>query len=149
MKKTAVFIGFLMTISFGFSQTVDSLSLLHKTDWHTLQWIEKDTVVLMAKSKIDTIYEDLTTKQKFLKAKRNTYGERISFESGKVNYSNNMSCPVGESLKRINTFVFANNMVIIDYQTKKWPWKNNEWIYEKRTFKIIRWSNEAIVLKSL
>ncbi|MEM5566819.1 hypothetical protein WNY78_16985 [Psychroserpens sp. AS72] len=149
MKNNILLIGFLILATSGFSQTIDSLSILKKSDWQTLRWLERDTVVLLPKPKIDTNFDGLTIIQRDLKVKQNIYGERINFDSEKVKYSNNMSCPVGETVKKINTFELVNNTIIIDYQIMKWPWQNMEWKRYKRTFKIIRWSSDAIVLTRL
>ncbi len=130
------------------SQEVDSLKILKENDWYTLQWFDKDTVVLLPRKKTkinhDGEYEIKILKQN----KRELYGERISFnENGEITYTNNMSCPVGESIKQVHTIELTNNILIVDFESTKWPWKKNESIRKKRRFEVIKWGTKCIVLK--
>ena len=82
------------------------------------------------------------------KKKKNLYGERIHFNaSGKLTYINNMACPVGETITKLYSINLKGKKLIVDFESKKWPWKKNKTIREKRTFKIITWSSDMIVLK--
>lgn len=58
-----------------------------------------------------------------------------------------MSCPVGEPLKKIYSIVLKNNKLIVDFESKKWPWEKNEAIRKKKQFEIIKWGSESIILK--
>lgn len=147
MKKLLSIFTFILIYSSTYSQEMDTLKILTDNDWHTLNWLDKDTVCFISKRKIDTVYDGLSIKKKLNKLRRNIYGERICFDSGKLKYSYGLSCMVGESLRKINSIDYKNNKLIIDYQTKPWPWKDKSWIFRKREFEIIKWSAQYIVLK--
>ena len=122
MKK-AILILFFIPL-FCQAQSIDSLNILKKTDWHTLQWFDKDTVYLLPREKIKELYTKRDTLQFIRQKKRELFGERISFnENGELKYTNHMSCPVGESLKKVYTIELVNNMLIVDFESTKWPWK--------------------------
>ena len=143
--KTLLLLTFFVFTSSISAQEMDSLQILKSRDWYTLQWLEKDTVILLPRAKKDTIYKGLTSKQELRKKYRNKIGERISFESGKLKYSDHAICKVGEQLHRINSFVFEKNKVVIEFQSV--PWNRKEWIYKKREFEILKWSQDGIVLR--
>ncbi|WP_106790835.1 hypothetical protein [Aquimarina sp. Aq78] len=146
MKKTA-FVLLLISL-FCQAQETDSLNILKKNDWHALRWFDKDTVVLLPRDKIKNDYADLDTLQIIRQKKQKFYGERISFsENGELKYSNNMSCPVGESIKKIYAMELKKNKLIVDFEFTKWPWEKNEAIRQKREFEIIKWGSERIILK--
>ena len=146
MRKL-IFTVFLIPI-FCQAQNVDSLSILKKNDWHTLQWFDKDTVCLLPREKLKENYTDIDTLQIIRQKKREFYGERISFnKNGELKYTNYMSCPVGESIKKVYSIELKNNKLTVDYESKKWPWNKNEAIRKKRLFEIIKWESERIILK--
>lgn len=63
MKKM-IFILFFTTL-FCQAQSTDSLNILKKNDWHTLQWFDKDTVYLLPRVKIKELYtKHLSDKRK-------------------------------------------------------------------------------------
>jgi len=145
MKKIIIVLFFIPL--FCQAQSTDSLNILKKNDWHTLQWFDKDTVFLLSRRKIGN-YSDLDSLKAIRLRKFEYYGERISFnENGELEYSNRMSCPVGESYKKIYSIEFKNNKLIVDYEYTKWPWGKNEAIRKKREFEIIKWNSERIILK--
>ncbi len=132
----------------SYCQEIDSLQILKQHDWKTLDWFNKDTVYLSTREKIDTNFVGLNSYQIMKKKKKNLYGERIHFNaSGKLTYINNMACPVGETITKLYSINLKGKKLIVDFESKKWPWKKNKTIREKRTFKIITWSSDMIVLK--
>ncbi|WP_452599779.1 hypothetical protein [Pontimicrobium sp. MEBiC01747] len=145
MRKI-IFIVFLIPI-FCQAQIVDSLSILKKNDWRTLQWFDKDTVCLLPREKIKADLTDIDISKTLRLKRQELYGERISFnENGELKYTNYMSCPVGESLKKVYSIELKNDKLIVDYESKKWPWKKHEGIRKKRQFEIIKWDPEIIIL---
>lgn len=58
-----------------------------------------------------------------------------------------MSCPVGESIKKIYKIELVSNKLIVDFESKKWPWEKNEAIRQKREYEIIEWSSDRIIIK--
>ncbi len=131
-----------------YSQQIDSLKILRENDWRTVgNWFDKDTVYLKSIPKIDTAYAGLTIKEKYRKKRRNLYGERIGFTSGKLSYSNNMYCPVGETFRKVNAMEFKGDRLFVDYEMVAWPWTKRERVFDTVTYNIIRWTSEGIVIK--
>lgn len=138
-----LFIGFSI-----YSQKIDSLQVLQANDWQTLQWFDKDTVYLQPRKKLDPAILALDEEAAYKKWNHEMYGERISVkENGTVLFTNHMSCPVGEPLKKVYSMVLKADKLIVDYETNPWPWEDNKAKRSKREFTIIRWSPEGIVLK--
>jgi len=48
MKNKILAFGFSLFCSIGFSQSIDSLKILHTNVWRTKKWVERDTVVLVS-----------------------------------------------------------------------------------------------------
>ncbi len=131
------------------SQKIDSLKVLTKNDWRTLYWFERDTVHLYKREKTKTNFVGLNERQILKRKKKDLYGERISFkENGDIIYTNHLFCPVGESLKKIYRIDFKKGKLIVDFETKKWPWKENKAKREKKEFIILEWDIKRIVLKT-
>ena len=146
MKK--IILVFLLINSICYSQKIDSLKILTENDWRTYNWLNKDTVYLISIKKIDTNFVGLTKNQIIRKKRKYIYGERLSFDlNGEIEYSNKMSCPVGEPLKKIHGIELKSNQLIIDFETKKWPWKENNSERVIRNFSIIEWNSKKIILK--
>lgn len=120
MKKI-LFLVFLIPL-FGYCQKIDSLKVLTQHDWKTLDWFNKDTVYLSTREKIDTNFVGLNSYQIMKKKKKNLYGERIHFNTnGKLSYTNNMACPVGETITKLYSFDLKGAKLIVDFESKKWP----------------------------
>ncbi|MDC8003906.1 hypothetical protein POV27_07570 [Aureisphaera galaxeae] len=133
--------------SYVYSQKIDSLKMFMDNDWSTyFRWFDSDTVVLKSIPKIDTVYTGLTRKEMMRKKRRNFLGERISFPEGKLKYSYTMYCPVGERYKKVNSIELVDNHVIVDFQSKRWPWRDHEWVFSKVKFRIFRWTPDHIIL---
>lgn len=146
MKKI-IFTIFLIPI-FCQAQTIDSLSILKQNDWRTLQWFDSDTVCMYSREKLKKSNTNLDTLKIIREKMKGFYGERISFnEKGRLEYTNHMSCPVGELLKKVYSIDLIKNKLIVDFESKKWPWETNEAIREKIAFEILKWDSQTIILK--
>ncbi len=147
IKLITLFI--LSSVFIGNSQEIDSLKILTQNDWKLSHWFQNDTVCFLPKKKLDTIYEGLTEAQILKKKKKYIFSERIRFKkNGAISYINNLFCPVGESIKRAHSFTLDNNVITIDFETIKWPWKKNKMIREKKRFKVLELnSNKFKIIK--
>lgn len=147
--KNIVLTSFILLSSYSiFSQEIDSLKILKDNDWRTMfRWFDRDTVYLQSIPKIDTIYLGLTIRQKINKKIERVYGERISFDSGELKYSNNWFCMVGESLKKVNSIELIGQNVIVDFEIKPWSSKIKDWISSRIKYEIIKWSPKYIILQ--
>ncbi|WP_298904292.1 hypothetical protein [uncultured Psychroserpens sp.] len=149
MKHKILAFGFILFCSISFSQNIDSLKILHNNVWRTKNWVERDTVVLFSIPNIERTYNALTPREKSRQRKkyrRFIYGEHISFKSGKLHYRYAVPCITGASHGRaILDIRLLKNKVVIDY--KDLDRTTKQWNSKTKTFDILKWSNDYIVLK--
>jgi hypothetical protein len=119
-----------------------SVGRLTSKNWNTVKhWFGDETVVLVPIASLDTADLDEVEVSLIL---AQDYGERIAFNpDGTVNYSNRMSCEVGEVLKDLQVFKVDQGQVHVEYMRKPW---NGSWVKDTMTYDIIEWSATRIVL---
>ncbi|WP_299673949.1 hypothetical protein [uncultured Tenacibaculum sp.] len=143
IKISTLFI--LLMAFFCESQELDSLKILTGKDWKISHWFENDSICFLPKEKPDTNFRGLSEAKILKKKKKNLFGEKIRFrKNGTILYRNNVFCPVGESKKRAHSYKLDINLITIDFETTKWPWRENKVVREKKTFRIVEWNNNKL-----
>ena len=139
-----IYILFFSYVQFCFSQTKDSLNFLAGKDWRTTRgWFYFDSVYMELNSMPDTA--NMPTEKKLEWLRENHYKEHFVFDKqGKlINYTNYMSCSVGETLYKVLKFNLVNGCIETEHEKK--PWRSEKQTI-KDVFKISLWTEKKIIL---